>query len=103
MSKEDIEKLLNKLKSNFQCLEGWKLDYVDEGGFDRVVIMPYLKGAVIYPPSNLDEVDMEEYLMHEVLHVVLSDSFLSEKNRGRWEDILITDICQLIWPEKFNV
>jgi len=103
MNKEDIEKLLDKLKSGFQCLEKWKLDYIDEGGCDKVVILPYLESAVIYPPSNLDEVDMEEYLMHEILHVVLSDTFMSETNRDRWEDILITDICQLIWPGKFNV
>lgn len=103
MNKLEIEQLIKKLKSNFQCLDNWSIDYVDEGGNDKVVIMPYLECAVVYPPSNIEEVDWEEYFMHEIMHVVFSDTFFSDDGRDKWEDIIISDMCQLIWPEKFNV
>jgi hypothetical protein len=100
MNKEEIEKKIENLKSNFQCLEHWSIDYVDEGGNDKVEILPTLECAIIYPPSNLNEVDWNEYLMHEILHVVF---YLMADEKDVWEDIIITEICQLIWPEKFNV
>ena len=93
---------IEEYRKGFRCLSSWKIKYVtDEGLLDLVSFNSETKEASIYPPSNLEEVDMEEYIMHEILHIVFAEYRNSVDEC--FEDDTITDICQFIWPEKFDV
>lgn len=86
--------MLNTLVSRFRLLQDWK---VKEGKCHnyraQVIINPRQKTAIICPWWDGEE-PPADYLMHEVLHVVLRAYAFSKDHEA--EETTVQDLCTLL-------
>ena len=92
---EDIvvpEILIAKYQKMFRILESWEIFPVTDittGYANQITIDIDKKRASIYPRSIT--IPMEEYILHELLHIVLQASSSYED-----EELSVQDICMLV-------
>ena len=92
------EERIKELRKDLRLLKDWDITVSrDEIYKGQITTNPKKKKACLYEWEGNDE--PEDFLVHEMLHLCIRSLFRSN-DQYEDEEILIQDICRIIFPEK---
>jgi len=102
---QEVNKRINKLKSNFRLLKNWKITHYNDGRYYAQCDWNKDKRiGIIYEYADNFDLEPDDYILHELLHLCFVELRKGRKKDGtrglrerEKEEIFVQDLCKLIY------